>query len=190
MNQDTCRVLISTAVDPAGTHVFPDRQRVLLLSTTGMARLRGFDQPSGEFDIPAASFFRFAGQDPEHGTGTKFIQVFLTAFVSVPTLLTIFTITASLEIAGRLRGGSGVTGATGGTTAERSSASALNASRCGRGMGSACGGTTLIGSSEIGSMRGARRGGAGDCTGSAGASGCSGSRPRRRRSGTRSGHGR
>src|SRR5262249_55910450 len=43
--------------------------------------------------------------DPEHGNATKFIQVLLTAFVSVPTLLTIFTITASLEIAGRLRGG-------------------------------------------------------------------------------------
>ena len=43
--------------------------------------------------------------DPEHGNGTKFVQVLLTAFVSVPTLLTIFTITASLEIAGRLRGG-------------------------------------------------------------------------------------
>jgi cytochrome c oxidase subunit 1 len=48
--------------------------------------------------------------DPEHGNGTKFIQVLLTAFVSVPTLLTIFTITASLEIAGRLRGGKGVFG--------------------------------------------------------------------------------
>ena len=34
----------------------------------------------------------------------------LTAFVAVPTLLTIFTITASLEIAGRLRGGRGVFG--------------------------------------------------------------------------------
>jgi cytochrome c oxidase subunit 1 len=48
--------------------------------------------------------------DPEHGNGTKFLQVLLTAFVSVPTLLTIFTITASLEIAGRLRGGRGVLG--------------------------------------------------------------------------------
>ena len=48
--------------------------------------------------------------DPEHGNATKFIQVLLTAFVSVPTLLTIFTITASLEIAGRLRGGRGVFG--------------------------------------------------------------------------------
>jgi heme/copper-type cytochrome/quinol oxidase subunit 1 len=40
--------------------------------------------------------------DPEHGNGWKFIQVLLTAFVAVPTLLTIFTITASLEIAGRV----------------------------------------------------------------------------------------
>jgi len=48
--------------------------------------------------------------DPEHGNGWKFIQALLTAFVSVPTLLTIFTITASLEIAGRLRGGRGVFG--------------------------------------------------------------------------------
>jgi cytochrome c oxidase subunit I len=48
--------------------------------------------------------------DPQHGNATKFIQVLLTAFVSVPTLLTIFTITASFEIAGRLRGGRGVFG--------------------------------------------------------------------------------
>jgi len=48
--------------------------------------------------------------DPEHGNAMKFIQVLLTAFVAVPTLLTIFTITASLEIAGRLRGGRGVFG--------------------------------------------------------------------------------
>jgi cytochrome c oxidase subunit 1 len=48
--------------------------------------------------------------DPEHGNATKFIQVALTALVSVPTLLTIFTITASLEIAGRLRGGRGLFG--------------------------------------------------------------------------------
>jgi cytochrome c oxidase subunit 1 len=48
--------------------------------------------------------------DPEHGNGWKFIQMLLTAFVSVPTLLTIFTIAASLEIAGRLRGGRGLFG--------------------------------------------------------------------------------
>ena len=48
--------------------------------------------------------------DPEHANGFKFIQMFLTALVSVPTLLTIFTITASLEIAGRMRGGKGALG--------------------------------------------------------------------------------
>jgi len=48
--------------------------------------------------------------DPQHGNAWKFIQMLLTIFVSVPTLLTIFTITASLEIAGRLRGGRGVIG--------------------------------------------------------------------------------
>jgi cytochrome c oxidase subunit 1 len=48
--------------------------------------------------------------DPEHGNGTKFIQVLLTAFVAAPTVLTIFTIPASLEIAGRLRGGRGLFG--------------------------------------------------------------------------------
>jgi len=48
--------------------------------------------------------------DPEHGTGWKFITVLLTGFVTVPTLLTIFTISASMEIAGRLRGGRGLFG--------------------------------------------------------------------------------
>jgi cytochrome c oxidase subunit 1 len=48
--------------------------------------------------------------DPEHGTGWKFIQVLLTAFVTAPTLMTIFSVTASVEIAGRLRGGRGVFG--------------------------------------------------------------------------------
>jgi cytochrome c oxidase subunit 1 len=48
--------------------------------------------------------------DPEHGNGTKFVQMLLTVFVAVPTLLTIFTISASFEIAGRLRGGRGVFG--------------------------------------------------------------------------------
>ena len=48
--------------------------------------------------------------DPEHSNGFKFIQMFLTALVSVPTLLTIFTITASAEIAGRMRGGGGTFG--------------------------------------------------------------------------------
>jgi NnrS protein len=42
--------------------------------------------------------------------GERDLQTLLTAFVSVPTLLTIFTITASMEMAGRLRGGPGVFG--------------------------------------------------------------------------------
>src|SRR4051812_41802999 len=43
--------------------------------------------------------------DPQQSNAFKFLQVALTALVSVPTLLTVFTIGASLEIAGRLRGG-------------------------------------------------------------------------------------
>jgi cytochrome c oxidase subunit I len=48
--------------------------------------------------------------DPEHGSGFKFVQSFLTFLVALPTLLTVFSITASLEIAGRLRGGRGIFG--------------------------------------------------------------------------------
>ena len=48
--------------------------------------------------------------DPEHSNGFKFLQMFLTALVSVPTFLTIFTITASAELAGRMRGGKGLFG--------------------------------------------------------------------------------
>jgi len=45
--------------------------------------------------------------DPEHSSGFKFIQMKLTALVRVPTLLTVFTICASMELAGRMRGGTG-----------------------------------------------------------------------------------
>jgi cytochrome c oxidase subunit 1 len=48
--------------------------------------------------------------DPEHSAGFKFLQMSLTVLVTVPTLLTVFTIPASLEIAGRLRGGKGLVG--------------------------------------------------------------------------------
>ena len=48
--------------------------------------------------------------DPEHSTGFKYLQSFLTALVTVPTLLTVFTIGASFEIAGRLNGGTGLFG--------------------------------------------------------------------------------
>jgi cytochrome c oxidase subunit I len=49
-------------------------------------------------------------QDPQVGEGFKFLHAVFTGLVSVPTLLTVFTITASVEIAGRLRGGKGVLG--------------------------------------------------------------------------------
>lgn len=45
--------------------------------------------------------------DPQVGAGFKFIQSVFTAMVSLPTLITIFTICASAEIASRLRGGRG-----------------------------------------------------------------------------------
>jgi cytochrome c oxidase subunit 1 len=48
--------------------------------------------------------------DPQIGAGFKFVHAVFTGMVAVPTLLTIFTICASLEIAGRLRGGRGLLG--------------------------------------------------------------------------------
>ncbi len=48
--------------------------------------------------------------DPEHGSGFKYVQSFLTFLVALPTLLTVFSISASLEIAGRARGGHGLLG--------------------------------------------------------------------------------
>jgi cytochrome c oxidase subunit 1 len=46
-------------------------------------------------------------EDPQVGAGFKFIHSAFTALVTLPTLLTVFTICASAEIAGRLRGGRG-----------------------------------------------------------------------------------
>jgi cytochrome c oxidase subunit I len=48
--------------------------------------------------------------DPQVGAGFKFLHSVFTALVAVPTLLTVFTICASVEIAGRLRGGTGLLG--------------------------------------------------------------------------------
>ena len=48
--------------------------------------------------------------DPQVGGGFKFMHSVFTAIVALPTLLTIFTICASAEIAGRLRGGRGIFG--------------------------------------------------------------------------------
>jgi cytochrome c oxidase subunit 1 len=48
--------------------------------------------------------------DPHIGEGFKFLHTVFTAGVVIPTLLTVFTLMASLEIAGRLRGGRGLLG--------------------------------------------------------------------------------
>jgi cytochrome c oxidase subunit 1 len=45
--------------------------------------------------------------DPQVGAGFKFVHSAFTAIVALPTLLTVFTICASVEIAARLRGGRG-----------------------------------------------------------------------------------
>ncbi len=48
--------------------------------------------------------------DPQVGSGFKFLHSVFTALVALPTLLTVFTICASVEIAARLRGGRGAFG--------------------------------------------------------------------------------
>jgi cytochrome c oxidase subunit 1 len=58
------------------------------------------------FSLPVGMHHLFA--DPEYGAAWKFVQSFLTFFVALPTLLTVFSICASLEIAGRARGGHGL----------------------------------------------------------------------------------
>jgi cytochrome c oxidase subunit I len=60
------------------------------------------------FSLPVGMHHLF--MDPEHGSGFKFLQSSLTFLVVLPTLLTVFSICASLEIAGRLRGGRGLLG--------------------------------------------------------------------------------
>lgn len=60
------------------------------------------------FSMPIGIHHLFA--DPQVGAGFKFVQAAMTAMVSVPTLLTVFTIVASAEIAARLRGGKGMFG--------------------------------------------------------------------------------
>lgn len=60
------------------------------------------------FSMPIGIHHLFA--DPQVGAGFKFVHAAMTAMVSVPTLLTVFTIVASVEIAARLRGGRGLFG--------------------------------------------------------------------------------
>lgn len=60
------------------------------------------------FATPVGIHHLFA--DPEIGIGFKFVQSFLTFLVALPTLLTVFSVCASFEIAGRHRGGRGLFG--------------------------------------------------------------------------------
>jgi cytochrome c oxidase subunit I len=60
------------------------------------------------FSLPVGMHHLFT--DPGHGSGFKFLQSTLTFLVALPTLLTVFSICASLEIAGRIRGGRGLFG--------------------------------------------------------------------------------
>ena len=55
------------------------------------------------YSLPVGMHHLF--MDPQQSNAFKFLQMSLTALVAAPTLLTVFTITASMEIAGRLRGG-------------------------------------------------------------------------------------
>lgn len=60
------------------------------------------------FSIPIA--FHHLYMDPFQAAGWKFLHMAGTFMVAVPTLLTGFTVIASLEVAGRLRGGKGLFG--------------------------------------------------------------------------------
>ena len=57
------------------------------------------------FSMPIGIHHLFA--DPQVGAGFKFVHAAMTAMVSIPTLLTVFTIVATAEVVGRLRGGKG-----------------------------------------------------------------------------------
>jgi len=60
------------------------------------------------FSIPIG--FHHLYMDPEQAAGWKLLHMFGTFMVALPTLLTGFTVIASMEIAGRLRGGTGLFG--------------------------------------------------------------------------------
>ena len=60
------------------------------------------------FAVPVGVHHLF--MDPEIGLGFKYVQSFMTFLIALPTLLTVFSICASLEIAGRHHGGRGLLG--------------------------------------------------------------------------------
>ena len=60
------------------------------------------------FAMPIGIHHLFA--DPMVGSGVKMMHTIFTAMVALPTLLTVFTITATVELAARARGGRGALG--------------------------------------------------------------------------------
>ena len=60
------------------------------------------------FSVPIG--FHHLYMDPQQAAGWKLLHMFGTFMVAVPTFITGFTVLASLEIAGRLRGGKGLFG--------------------------------------------------------------------------------
>jgi len=60
------------------------------------------------FSVPIG--FHHLYMDPQQAAGWKLLHMFGTFMVAVPTLLTGFTILATMEISGRLRGGKGLFG--------------------------------------------------------------------------------
>ncbi|MBN3815421.1 b(o/a)3-type cytochrome-c oxidase subunit 1 [Paraburkholderia sp. Se-20369] len=76
------------------------------LYSDGMARISFILFLVGAMPIGIHHLFA----DPQVGSGFKFLQSVFTAIVAVPTLLTVFTVCASVEIAARLRGGKGAFG--------------------------------------------------------------------------------
>lgn len=60
------------------------------------------------FSVPVGFHHQFA--DPSIPAAWKMVHTVLTLFVAVPSLLTAFSVAASLELAGRMRGGKGILG--------------------------------------------------------------------------------
>lgn len=60
------------------------------------------------FSVPIG--FHHLYMDPQQAAGWKLLHMFGTFMVAVPTFITGFTVLASLEVAGRLRGGKGLFG--------------------------------------------------------------------------------
>ncbi len=80
----------------AGGYLFSDE-----MARVAFAMLVVFSLPIG---------FHHLYMDPQHGAGWKLLHGVGTFIVAMPTLITGLTVIASLEIAGRLRGGQGLFG--------------------------------------------------------------------------------